>query len=369
VTRKKTSLSRKVGAANVWRQWHSVCPGRAVNVLRGFFGSDQRMRVCRVPVLTCAVVIAALVTATSSTAQPSSYPSRSIELVVPSTPGTGADVLARLLDDTLAATLDTSVVVENKAGASGAIGTEFVAHAKPDGHTLLVTATSHGTVPAFKAKLPYDPVTSFAPVALLATSTMAIVVTPELPVKTLAEFIALAKEQPGKLYYSSPGSGSIQHMAMELVKLDTGIDLVHVPYKGTAGAVSDVVGGHVQASVVALQTVATFAKSGRVRMLAVLSYARSPAFPDVPTLREIGYSNLVVDTWYGVFAPAGTAPAIVARLNAAFNAALDAPQIRQSLAQQGMTAVVDQPERLRALLQSELTRWTRLVREARITAD
>ena len=294
-------------------------------------------------------------------AQPQSYPSRTVAIVVPFTPGTGADVIARLLQPKLAERLKVPVVIENKVGASGAIGTEFVAKAPADGYTLLFTATSHGTLPAMKRTLPYDAVKSFAPVALAATSAMSFVVGPQVPATTMKEFVALAKRSPGALYYSSPGAGSIQNLAMELVKLETGIDVVHVPYKGSAGAASDLVGGHVQATVAALQTMAPFVQTGRLRMLAVLSAERSPAFPDVPTMRELGHPGLVVDTWYGIYAPAGTATEIVARLNAEVNALLREADIREALAKQGMTPVVDRPQRLGELVEQELARWHRVV--------
>ena len=304
----------------------------------------------------------------STHAQPS-YPTRTVAIVVPFTPGTGADVIARLLQPRLAERLKVAVVVENKVGASGAIGTETVAKAPPDGYTLLFTATAHGTVPALKRTLPYDAAKSFTPVALAATSALALVVGPQVPAAKMEDFIALAKARPGTLYYSSPGNGSPQHLTMELVKLETGIDVVHVPYKGSAGAASDLVGGHVQASVAALQTMAPFVASGRLRMLAVLSNERSPAFPDVPTMRELGHPKLVVDTWYGIYAPAGTPGAVVARLNAEFNALLQLPEIREALARQGLAAVADRPERLSELVGQELERWSRVVANARITGE
>ena len=301
-------------------------------------------------------------------AQPQ-YPIRTVTIVVPYTPGTGADVIARLLQPRLAERLKVAVVVENKAGASGAIGTETVARSAPDGYTLLFTATSHGTVSALKKSLPYDPVKSFTPVALAATSALALVIGPQVPAAKMADFVALAKAKPGTLHYSSPGNGGPQHLTMELVKLETGIDIVHVPYKGSAGAASDLVGGHVQASVAALQTVAPFVSSGRLKMLAVLSSERNPAFPEVPTMKELGHPALVVDTWYGIFAPAGTPHEVIARLNSECNALLQLAEIRDALARQGLAAVADRPERLGELVALELERWNRVVASARITGE
>jgi tripartite-type tricarboxylate transporter receptor subunit TctC len=309
----------------------------------------------------------ALACATAMAADP--WPSRTVSIVVPYTPGTGADTLARLVSPQLADRLKVAVVVENKPGASGAIGSEWVAKSPPDGNTFLFIATSHGTLPALKHHLPYDPVKSFTPVALAATSALALVVNPDIPAKTFAELAALAKKEPGRLYYSSPGNGSPQHLAMELVKLEAGIDLVHVPYKGSAGATTDLIGGHVQASVAALQTVAPYVKGGKLRMLAVLSEERSPAFPDVPTMKELGHPDLVVDTWYGVFAPAGTPPEIVARMNSEMNALLKLPETAEALGKQGLVPVADKPERLGALLEAELARWARVVASAHIRGD
>ena len=302
----------------------------------------------------------------SAQAQPQSYPSKTVSIVVPFTPGTGADVIARLLQPKLAERLKVPVVVENKVGASGAIGTEHVAKAPADGYTLLFTATAHGTVPALKRTLPYDAVKSFTPVALAATSALALVVGPQVPATSMDDFVALAKKAPGTLHYSSPGTGSPQHLTMELVKLETGIDVVHVPYKGSAGAASDLVGGHVQATVAALQTMAPFVTTGRLRMLAVLSNERSPAFPDVPTMKELGHPKLVVDTWYGIYAPAGTPRDVVTRLNAEFNALLQLPETREAFAKQGLAPVADRPERLADLVEQELARWNRVVASAGI---
>jgi tripartite-type tricarboxylate transporter receptor subunit TctC len=316
--------------------------------------------------LSCSVLSVVSVVSFAAQAQPQSYPAKTIAIVVPFTPGTGADVIARLLQPRLAERLKAPIVIENKVGASGAIGTEWVANAPPDGYTLLFTATSHGTLPAMKRSLPYDAVKSFTPVALAATSAMSLVVGPQVPASTVNEFVALAKKSPGSLYYSSPGAGSIQNLAMELVKIETGTDIVHVPYKGSAGAASDLVGGHVQATVAALQTMAPFVTTGRLKMLAVFSSERSPAFPDVPTMKELGHPALVVDTWYGIFAPAGTPHEIVARLNAEVNGLLQLPEIRDAFAKQGMTPVVDRPERLGELVDKEISRWTRVVTTAKI---
>ena len=302
-------------------------------------------------------------------AQETAFPTRTVQIVVPYTPGTGADILARILGPRLAERWKTAVITDNRAGATGNIGADFVAKATPDGHTVLFTATSFSTTPALTAKLPFDPLKSFAPVSLVATSSMSLVVHPQLPVKSLKEFIALARREPGRLLYCSPGNGGPQHLAMELIKLETKTDLLHIPYKGSSGALTDLVGGHVQAMVAALQTVSPFVQNGRLRMLAIMGAERSPAFPNVPTLKEQGLANLEIEPWYGVLAPAATPPAAIAKINAELHALLQLPDIREQLARQGMNAAGGAPERLGNLVKSELTRWARVVSAAKIKAD
>ena len=311
---------------------------------------------------------ALLLAACSAMANAQTFPARTVTIVVPFTPGTGADLIARLLQPGLTEKLKVPVVVDNKPGASGAIGTEFVANAPPDGHTLLFTATSHGTLPALKASLPYDPA-AFVPVALAATSAMALVVGPEVEAKSVAELAALTRKQPEAFFYASPGSGSIQHLTMELVKQETGMALTHVPYKGSSGAAQDLVGGRVQAMIAALQTMAPFVAAGRLRMLAVLGEQRSPAFADVPTMKELGHPALVVDTWYGILAPPGTPADAVEVLNAAINEQLRQPAIRAALAKQGMEPVTDRPQRLGRLVDGELARWKRVAAASKIQGD
>jgi tripartite-type tricarboxylate transporter receptor subunit TctC len=302
-------------------------------------------------------------------AQDPAFPTRTMQFVVAYTPGTGADILARAFGPKLAERWKVSVVTDNRPGATGTIATAFVANAAPDGHTLLFVATSFGTTPALRPNLPFDPVKSFAPVSLIATSGLGVVVHPQLPVKSLNDFINLAKRRPGELHYSSPGNGGPQHLAMELLKLETGINIVHVPYKGFAGAITDVMAGHVQAMVSALQSAHAQVSSGRLRMLAVMSGERSAAFPGVPTMKEAGLPGLEIYTWYGTFAPAATPAAAVARVNADINALLQLPDIRELLARQGMNPAGGPPSRLGNLVKAELPRWDRVVKAANIKAD
>ena len=319
--------------------------------------------------LAAAAGLAATCSVTGASAQDGAFPARTVQLVVAYTPGTGADILARALGPKLAERWKASVVTENRAGATGTIATAFVANAAPDGHTLLFVATSFGTTPALRSNLPFDPVKSFAPVSLIATSGLGVVVHPQLPAKTLKEFIALAKRRPGELHYSSPGNGGPQHLAMELLKLETGIDIVHVPYKGFSGAITDVMAGHVQAMVSALQSAHSYVAGGRLRMLALMSGERSEAFPGVPTMKEAGLPSLEIYTWYGTFAPANTPAATVARINSDINALLKLPDVRELLARQGMNPAGGPPSRLGDLVKAELPRWDRVVKAAKIQAD
>jgi len=296
-------------------------------------------------------------------------PGRPIRIIVPYTPAVGADILARLLGPKIGAAWKSNFVVENRPGASSTLGAEMVAHAEPDGYTFLFTATSFGTSAATKKHVPYDPLKDFAPVSLIATSAVSLLVPNNLPVKTLAEFVDYVRARPGKLNYASPGVGTPQHLAMELFKLEAHIDIVHVPYKGSGGATADLVGGHVQAMMVPLQTAEPFVRGGQVKMIAVMTDRRSPAFPDVPTMKELGYPNLVVYTWYAAFAPAHTPAVAIDKLSAAIDGLLKQEDVRAVLAKEGMIPAGGPPERMGKLLAEELTRWKRVVASAGITED
>ena len=297
------------------------------------------------------------------------YPSRTIQFIVPYTSGTTADVFARLLGTKIAQRWNVPVVVDNKVGASGVIGTEAAAKAAPDGYTFVFVATSYGTVPALQPRLPYDPARSFAPVSLLGTSAMTLVASNKFPAATVREFVEQLKKQPGVVNYASPGTGTSQHLAMELFKQETGTNMVHVPYKGTAGALNDIVAGHVQAGVASLQSATSLVQGGKMKMLAVMSRERVATFPKVPTLVESGYPNLLVDTWYGVLAPAGTPPAVIGRMNAEIGELLALPEVKEAMARQGVEAAGGPPERLDALVRSELKLWAQVVSRGKIVAD
>ena len=328
---------------------------------RGFVARGAGMTLCG--------VLAVLGASMPVAAQPAGYPNKPITLIVPYSTGTTADTLARLLGAKLSERWGVATVTDNRAGAAGVIGSDAVAKAAPDGYTLMFTATSHATVPAIRPKLPYDPVKGFAHVILLGTSALGVVVSPKVEAQSIKEFVALAKSRPGKMDYSTPGGGGVQHLAMELFMQETGTQLVHVPYKASAAALTDVVGGHIPATVASLQTASALIASGKLKMLAVMSDERSPAFPAVPTLKELGHPGLVVDTWYGVMAPAGTPPEIVAKINTELNALLRLPDVRELMAKQGVVPAGGAPERLQQLVAGDIARWTKLVATAQIKTE
>ena len=294
---------------------------------------------------------------------------RTITIVVPFTPGTGIDILARLLGEQIQKRWEQTVIVENKPGASGNIGSQQAARAEPDGHTLLMTVNTFVMNASLFKSLPYDPQKSFAPIIEVATGSLALVVHPSLAAATVGEFVAHAKARPDEINYASPGRGTPQHLAMELLKLSAGISLRHVPYSGSAGAVRDLVGGHVHAMFLPLHTALPLAADKQIRLLAVGSAARSAQAPDVPTLNEQGVSGFDVDLWYGLLAPAGTSPEIVARYNKVLNEILAQTSIRDALAKQGMEVRGGPPGQLAELIAFDQPRWSKVVRDAGITPE
>ncbi|HUH95191.1 MAG TPA: tripartite tricarboxylate transporter substrate binding protein [Casimicrobiaceae bacterium] len=304
-----------------------------------------------------------------ATAAWAAYPDRPIRIIVPYTPGTGIDILARVLGEKLAQKFKVAVVVENKPGASGDIGTQTVSQAAPDGYTLLMQASTHVTNPALRGSVPYDPVKGFTPIGPTAIGSLALVVNPSVPAKSVQELVALAKREPGKLNYASPGSGTPHHLAMELFKQHFGVDIVHVPYKGSAGAVSDLLGGQVQLMFLPVHVALPHVKAGKLRMLAAGGAHRSPVTPDVPSLADEGLTDIDVDIWYALMGPPGLAKDQVALLNREVNALLAEPDVRDTLMKQGLTPTPGTPEQLAHTIESDLERWTRLIRAARIKAD
>ena len=294
------------------------------------------------------------------------YPIRPVKVIVPSPPGGGTDILARVLAQHLSKALGQPFFVENKAGAGNMIGIEFVAHAPADGYTVLVVPSTLALNSALYKKVPYDPVRDFAPVTLAATAPNVLVVNPALPAKSLAELIALAKAKPGALSYGTPGIGTSPHLSMELLKSMAGINLQHVPYRGTAAAVTDVIGGQIAATFANAFTAKPQVDSGRVRALAVSGPNRIDAFPGVPPVAEAGVPGYEAMQWYGVVVPAGTPAPVIARLNSEAVKALQSDEMKEKLALDGAQPVGSTPAAFAALIRSELEKWTRVARAARI---
>jgi len=313
------------------------------------------------------ILATALATITPSLAQGQSQ--QAIRLNVPFSPGTGPDLLARILSEELRQRWNQPVIVENKPGASGNIGTDLAARAAPDGHALLVTVNTFVMNASLYRAIPYDPEKSFMPIVEIATGVLALAVHPSLNVTTFAELIALARGKPGEVNYASPGRGTPQHLAMELLKLTAQINLTHIPYPGSAGALKDLAGGHVSAMFLPIHTALPLAETGQIRILAVGSQARAPQAAQVPTLAELGVTGFDVDLWYAVLAPAGTPKAIVDRYNAVFNDILAQPGVREVLGKQGLIAQGGTPERLAELIVKDRQRWAKVVKDAEITSE
>jgi len=297
------------------------------------------------------------------------YPSRSILFVVPFTPGTTADSLARMMQPHISQRWSVPVVVENRPGAAGIIGIDSVAKANPDGYTYLFTSTAFGTLAAMNPKLPYDPDKSFAPVMLVGTSPLSLVVSNRFPANTVKELIDQAKKRPGDLNYASAGTGSVFHLSMELLQHEAGTKMVHVPYKGTTGVTNDLIAGHVQASMMVLQTAVPLVQSGRVRMLAVMSSQRAQAFPDVPTIVEAGFPNMIIEAWTGVMLPAKTPPAVISKFNGEVNKVLVLQDVKAAAARIDVTLAGGTPETLDALVKKEIRQWTEVVQRANIKPE
>lgn len=297
------------------------------------------------------------------------WPSRPIRMVVPLSPGGFADVPGRILAARLSASLGHNMFVENRAGAGGTIGADFVAKSAPDGHTLLFTGTPHVINAWIYKKLPYDPLKDFEPVALVASGPFVLVVNPQLPVSSVRELIAAAKAQPGKIDFASSGNGSAQHLVSALFASMAGIDLNHVPYKGSAPAMQDLLGGQVKLSFAGIPNVMPHVKAGRLRALAVSTPKRSPDLPDVPTVSEAGVPGYEATLWLNLAAPAGTPSKIVQRLVTEIGKALKEPELQHSFRAAGVEAAFLGPQELAAFMQAEYEKWGRVVRETGATVN
>ncbi|HET9763065.1 MAG TPA: tripartite tricarboxylate transporter substrate binding protein [Casimicrobiaceae bacterium] len=297
------------------------------------------------------------------------YPEKPVHLIVPFPAGAGTDAVARVVAQKLGEALSAAVVVENRPGASGAIGAAEVARAEPDGYTLLFVASPFTTVAASASNPGYDPLRQFVPVAPIAVGPLVFVVGSAVPAKTMREFVALAKSEPGKLNYGSAGTGSVNHLALELLKARAGIDVVHVPYKGIAPATVDLLSGQIQAITASIPATLPYVAQNRVRVLAVTGPRRSPLLPDVPTWREAGVADAEVVNYWGIVAPAGTPREIVAKLNAEVTRALRQPDVKERLEREGSELVAGPPAQLAAIIEADLARWRKLITETKLRLD
>jgi tripartite-type tricarboxylate transporter receptor subunit TctC len=311
--------------------------------------------------------LAALVVSPTTLSQ-ASFPNRVVRIVVPYTVGTTIDSTGRSLGQNLSERWGVPVVIENRAGASGNIGSDAVAKATPDGYTLLLNGTTLVTNPHVVASMPFDVQKSFTPVIHLVTGTFALVTPRSLPVVNMQEFVAYAKGRPGKLHYGSPGNGTPHHVGMEMIKYTLGLDLVHVPYKGTGPGVADLLGGRIDAMLLPTPVALPLDKEGRARILAAGATQRSPVTPHVPSFTEQGL-KVDPDYWLAILAPAGTPAEVVRKLNADFNAALADPAVRKTLENQGLVPTGGTPEALARVIAEGLVRWEGVIKAAGIKAD
>lgn len=297
------------------------------------------------------------------------YPNRPVRLIVPYPPGGPVDILGRTVAQKLAESLGQNVLVDNRAGASGIVGTEVAAKAPPNGYTLVVAAMTLTIQHTLYPKLPYDLSKDFTAIASVAGGPLVLVIHPSVPVKNVKELIAFARARPGQLNYASPGSGSASHLSGEMLKTMAGIQVVHVPYKGGAPAVADLLGGHVTFMFNTISTALPHVRSGRLRGLGVTSALRSRAAPEIPTIAEAGVPGFESGTWYGITGPAGIPQNIVARLNAEINKSLEAPDMKEHIAGMGLETMGGTPERFAALIRDETVKWAKVVKASGARAD
>jgi len=316
-------------------------------------------------VLLCAFFIAAFF---PMTAAAQTYPSKPVRLIVPFPPGGSNDVVGRMIAVQLSTRLDKPVIVENQGGAGGLIGTEMAARSQPDGYTLLLVSVAYAFIPAIY-KLPYDPATAFAPVAILGAGPVVIAVTSKLPVNSVKELIALAKEKPGELNYATAGVGSFQHLASELFKLQAGVDIVHIPFKGGGPAMMDVIAGNTQIAIGSLVQMLPQIHAGKLKALGVGSAKRIAALPELPTISEAGVPGYEVTNWWGIVVPAGTPRSIIDRLHKELTAVVASTETKQRFETEGAEPLSMSPDEFGRFIAAETVKWARVVKDAGIRAE
>ena len=315
-----------------------------------------------------------LITATTlwagvALAQSGSYPNKPIKFIVPYPPGGGTDVIARIVQEPLSSNLGQQVIIENRGGAGGSIGSEAAARSAADGYTVLFTLSSHTINPAIYPKLTFNTEKDFLPVVTIASLPQILVANPDFPAKNVKDVIDMAKAKPGTVAYASVGNGSPGHLAGAMMAGGANVKMTHIPYRGGGPAVTDVMGGQVPLLWVSIPAAANFVKAGKLKALAVSTTKRSAVFPDVPTMIESGFKDFEVDSWYAMFVPANTPKAAVDRLNAAANKVLASPEVKEKLLNQGAEAVGGSPEALGRVVKAELVKWDKVVKENGIKAE
>ncbi|MFN4121025.1 tripartite tricarboxylate transporter substrate binding protein BugE [Acidovorax sp.] len=319
---------------------------------------------------TLAAAALGLAAAPAAFAQAADYPSRPIKLIVPFAPGGSTDMVARLLADKMTAVLGKAVVVDNKGGAGGSLGADAIAKSTPDGYTIgMATVSTHGSNPAIYAKLPYDAVKDFAPITNVMSVPSVFVVHPSVPAKTMKEFVALAKASPGKYTFASPGNGSLGHANIANFMDLSGIELMHIPYKGAGQAVNDALAGVVNSMTDNLPSTLPHVKGGKLRPLAVLALKRSPVLPDVPTYTELGYPDMGDGGWFGLVAPAGTPAPIIAKLNEAAHKAMKMPDYVEKMHSISGEPMANTPEQFARQIDAAIARYKRVAQKANIRLD
>jgi tripartite-type tricarboxylate transporter receptor subunit TctC len=350
------SLRRRAAA------WFKACARQAA-AAQGHSGRSEEQEVRRTKLALAAMVASCL------SAHAADYPAKAITIIVPFAPGGSNDIVARAIGKKMSEDWGQAVVVDNRAGAGGVIGADFVARAAPDGYTLLLVSSTFTINPAVKSSLPFDTMKDFVPVAEIAQSPLLLAASNSFPANSVADLIALAKAKPASITFASAGPGSINHIAAELLAGSAGIKLVHVPYRGGALAINDLVGGHVDVYVSSLPQILQIARAGQAKALAVTGTQRAPALPDVPTMIEAGIPGYEAGSWWGIVAPAGTPADVVASLNAEINKTLSTPEMNRFLDSEGAQAVPGTPKQFGDLVASEIQRWTKVARDADIHAD
>jgi tripartite-type tricarboxylate transporter receptor subunit TctC len=292
------------------------------------------------------------------------YPSKPIRLIVPFPPGGPNDIIARVVGQRMSEIAKQPVVIDNRSGQAGALGTDAVAKSAPDGYTIAITSASSLAILPTMEKIAYDPQKDLAPVTLVATVPEMLVVASNVPAKNMAELVALAKAEPGKLNFASAGIGGLPHLAGELFKLTAKIDIVHVPYRGAAPAINDLLGQQVQMTFLDLPVILPQIKAGNLRPIALGTKARSPLAPDVPTTAEVGMPDVLADNWYGMVAPAATPKDVIAKLNKITTEAMSDPGVKEKLADQGLTLVPQTPDEFRSFIVAENAKWSKVIKDA-----